>query len=44
MSANQAWLPVVTVARVFGVFKAGFYAWRHGPPAGRAVADAALPK
>ena len=42
MSANQARFPIATMARVLGVSKAGYYAWRHRPPAARAVADAAL--
>ena len=33
-----------TMARVLGVSKAGFYAWRHRPPSLHAVADAALLK
>ena len=44
MSANQARFPVATMARVLGVSKAGFYAWRHRPPSLHAVADAALLK
>jgi len=35
-------LPIATVARVLGVSKAGFYAWRHRPPSLHAVADTAL--
>ncbi len=42
MSANQAVFPIATMARVLGVSKAGFYAWRHRPPSHHAVADAAL--
>jgi putative transposase len=45
MSANQARFPVATMARVLGVSKAGYYAWRHrshSPPSARARADAAL--
>ena len=44
MSANQAYFPVATMARVLGVSKAGFYAWLHRPPSAHAVADAALLK
>src|ERR1700712_5789677 len=44
MSANQACFPVATMARVLGVSKAGYYAWRHRPLSRRAVADAALLK
>ena len=44
MSANQACFPVSTMARVLGVSKAGYYAWRHRPPSRHAVADAALLK
>jgi len=44
MSANQASFPVATMARVFGVSKAGYYAWIHGPPSSHAVADEALLK
>lgn len=44
MSANQACFPVATMARVLGVSKAGYYAWRQRPPSRHAVADAALLK
>ena len=44
MSANQASFPVATMARVFGVSKAGYYAWVHRPPSCHAVADEALLK
>jgi putative transposase len=42
MSANQARLPIATMARVLGVSKAGYYAWRHRPLSAHARADAAL--
>ena len=42
MSANRAVFPIATMARVLGVSKAGFYAWRHRSPSLHAVADAAL--
>ena len=42
MSANQAVFPIATMARVLGLSKAGFYAWRHRPPSLHDVADAAL--
>ena len=42
MSANQAAFPVALMARVLGVSKAGFYAWRERAPSGRQVADGAL--
>ena len=44
MSANQACIPVATMARVLGVSKAGFYAWMRRPPLDHAAADAALLK
>ncbi len=44
MSANQACFPVATMARVLGLSKAGYYAWRHRPPSAHAVADVALMK
>ena len=42
MSANQAHFPIAAMARVLGVSKAGYYAWRHRPPSARARADEAL--
>ncbi len=39
MSANQAAFPVAVMARVLGVSKAGFYAWRERRPSARQVAD-----
>ena len=44
MSVNQACFPVATMARVLGVFKAGYYAWVRRPPSAHATADAALLK
>lgn len=44
MSANQAVFPVVAMARVLGVSKAGFYAWLHRLPSTHCVADMALLK
>jgi putative transposase len=44
MSTNQACFPIATMARVLGVSKAGFYAWRQRPPSSHAVADATLLK
>jgi putative transposase len=40
MSANQATFPVLVMARVLGVSKAGFYAWLQRPPSAHARADA----
>ena len=42
MSANQAAFPVAVMARVLGVSKAGFYAWRERTPSARCKADEAL--
>ncbi len=42
MSANQTAFPVAVMARVLGVSKAGFYAWRERAPSARQVADGAL--
>ena len=42
MSANQAAFPVAMMARVLGVSKAGFYAWRERAPSARQVADGVL--
>ena len=42
MSANQAAFPVAVMARVLGVSKAGFYAWRERAPSARQVADGVL--
>jgi putative transposase len=44
MSANQAILPISTMARVLGVSRAGFYAWLRRPASEHAQADAALLK
>jgi putative transposase len=44
MSAPQAVFPIATMARVLGVSKAGYYAWRHRSPSARAVADRVLMK
>ena len=44
MSAHQAFFPIVTMARVLGVSKAGYYAWFCRPPSARAVADSVLTK
>ena len=44
MSAHQAVFPIVTMARVLGVSKAGYYAWLRRPPSARAVADRVLMK
>ena len=42
MSANQACFPISLMARVLGVSKAGYYAWRHRPLSAHARADEAL--
>ena len=42
MSANQACFPICVMARVLGVSKAGYYAWRHCPPSAHARADEVL--
>ena len=44
MSANQAMVPIATMARVLGVSEAGYHAWRHRLPSAHALADAALLK
>lgn len=44
MNANQAIVPVSTMARVLGVSKAGFYAWLRRPSSDHAQADAMLLK
>src|SRR5213076_3199681 len=42
MSANRAFFPIATMARVLGVSTAGYYAWRSRFPSARAIADDAL--
>jgi len=44
MSAHQAVFPIATMARVLGVSKAGYYAWRNRLPAARVASDADLGK
>jgi putative transposase len=44
MCANQADFPIATMARVFGVSEAGYYAWRKRPASAHAVADKMLLK
>jgi hypothetical protein len=43
MNANQAF-PIAAMARVLGVSKAGYYAWRQRPASAHATADATLLK
>lgn len=42
MTANQADFPVETMARVMGVSRSGFYAWRCREPSARDIADEEL--
>ena len=42
MSANQAFFPIATMARVLGVSTAGYYAGRSRLPSAHAITDAAL--
>jgi putative transposase len=43
MSTRQASFPIAAMARVPGVSKAGYDAWRDRPPSAHARADIALP-
>lgn len=42
MTANQADFPIEIMARVMGVSRSGFYAWRCREPSTRDVADEEL--
>ena len=42
MNTNQASFPIAIMARLLGVFRAGFYVWRDRPPSAHAQADVAL--
>ncbi|MCR9256467.1 MAG: IS3 family transposase [Alphaproteobacteria bacterium] len=42
MTVNQAFYPVGTMARVLGVSRSGFYAWRVRSPSARSIADGDL--
>lgn len=42
MRASQADFPILVMARVLGVSKAGFYAWQQRPPSAHAQTDAVL--
>jgi len=44
MSTHRAAFPIATMARVLGVSKAGYYAWRHRLPSAHGAADAVLLK
>jgi putative transposase len=42
MTANQATFPIATMSRIFGVSRAGYYAWRERAASARSKADADL--
>ena len=42
MKANQARFKISTMARVFGVSRAGYYAWKEREPSARSTKDAVL--
>ena len=44
MSANQADFPIMVMASVLGMSKAGYCAWASRVPSARAMADAVLLK